>query len=597
VLPLGGLQGEERWEYCTAILGDLGLRVDRNDADLIKLMELLDGHPLAMRVILPRLAERPTAQLVAALRSNLAVLAPTESEAQARLYATLRFAAEALPAELRPLLIPLALHEGFVVLDHLEAMAKQVDPPWTRAQINSLAKALVVAGLSRDRGQAIYEIHPVLTGFLCSTTLPMIASGSRDDWARAFVEIMGQVASVWAPRPLHEQRSAFFVNGANFHQAVGEAERLGIDLPFAALTEALARYAQNISNYEAAARLFERLADHSRTLRHHESEAAALHQLGTIAVERRDFAAAEQWYRKALAISEKLGIEHGAARTYHQLGIIATERREFAAAEHWYRKTLAIWEKLGNEHDAASTYHQLGITAQERRDFAAAEQCYRKALAIKEKLGNEHSAASTYHQRGKIAAERRDFAAAEQWSRKALAIWEKLGNEHDAASTYDLLGRIAAERRDFAAAEQWYRKALAIKEKLGNEHGAASTYHQLGRTAEEQRDFAAAEQWYRKSLAIKEKLGNEHGAATTNGQLGILAGMQRSFVESGRWFIKCIHAFIRVNDPHRAGRSADNFLFSYRAASPADQAQLKVMWEEAGLGPFPESEAKGPTAT
>ena len=78
--------------------------------------------------------------------------------------------------------------------------------------------------------------------------------------------------------------------------------------------------------------------------------------------------------------------------TYHQLGMIAQEQRDFASAEQWYRKSLAITEKQGNEHGAASTYHHLGIIAEEQRELAGAEQWYRKALAIEEKQRNEHGA-------------------------------------------------------------------------------------------------------------------------------------------------------------------------------------------------------------
>src|SRR5271157_4867387 len=42
-IPLGGLQGEERWDYCEVILRDLGLTIDRKDADLVTLMDLLGG--------------------------------------------------------------------------------------------------------------------------------------------------------------------------------------------------------------------------------------------------------------------------------------------------------------------------------------------------------------------------------------------------------------------------------------------------------------------------------------------------------------------------------------------------------------------------
>ena len=79
-----------------------------------------------------------------------------------------------------------------------------------------------------------------------------------------------------------------------------------------------------------------------------------------IAEEQRDFAGAEQWYRKALAIKEKQGDEHGAAITYHHLGMIAQEQRDFAGAEQWYRKALAIFEKQGDEHGAAASITNWG---------------------------------------------------------------------------------------------------------------------------------------------------------------------------------------------------------------------------------------------
>ena len=135
-IALVGLQGEERWDYCEVILRDLGLTIDRKDADLVTLMDLLGGHPLAMRVILPRLAKLKAAALIQALQSNLTALGPSGDPAQDKLFATLHFAEQSLPDDLRPLLVPLALHERFVDADYLEIMAKQVDPSWTRSQID-----------------------------------------------------------------------------------------------------------------------------------------------------------------------------------------------------------------------------------------------------------------------------------------------------------------------------------------------------------------------------------------------------------------------------------------------------------------------------
>ena len=360
-IPLGGLQGEERWDYCEVILRDLGLTNDRKDADLVTLMDLLGGHPLAMRVILPRLAKLKAAALIQALQSNLTALGPSGDPAQDKLFATLHFAEQSLPDDLRPLLVPLALHERFVVASYLEFMAKQVDPSWTRAQIDRFLGVLAVAGLLHDRGQGVFEMHPALAGFLRSTR-PSGASGEPGErWSRAFVGLMGRLADDLTPQQLHKQRGPFFLNGANFHVALGEAERLGMDLEFKALIQSLAAYAMNTRSFQEAARLFERLATLANNLGEAEREAAAYHQLGNIALEQRDFASAERWYRKALAIFEKQGDEHGAALTYHQLGNIAYEQeRDFASAEQWYRKALAIFEKQGDEHGGRSPITNWG---------------------------------------------------------------------------------------------------------------------------------------------------------------------------------------------------------------------------------------------
>jgi len=291
--------------------------------------------------------------------------------------------------------VPLALHERFVDADYLEIMAKQVDPSWTREPIDRFLGALAVAGLLHDRGQGIFEMHPALAGFLRATRPPGASGESGERWSRAFVDLMGTLADQLALRELHEQRGQFFLHSANFHVALGEAECLGMDLDFEALIQSLAVHAQNTRNFQEAVHLFERLATSGKNHGDAKIEASAYHQLGNVAYLQRDFASAEQWYRKSLAIFEKQGDEHGAASTYHQLGTIAQEQRDFAGAEQWYRKALAIKEKQGNEHGVAIACHQLGTIAQEQRDFAGAEQRYRKALAIWVKYGDKHNEAMT----------------------------------------------------------------------------------------------------------------------------------------------------------------------------------------------------------
>ena len=280
------------------------------------------------------------------------------------------------------------------------------------------------------------------------------------------------------------------------------------------------------------------------------------------------------------------------ARAMEWMGIIAQEKRDFDAAESWYRKAMDIFERLGDDHDAAKTYHNLGITVQEKRNFDAAESWYRKALYLFKKLGNDHGAAITYHQLGRIAQERRDFDAAESWYRKALNIFEKQGDEYGAAITYHQLGMIAQERRDFDAAENWYRESLTIKEKQGDEHGAAITYHNLGTIAQRKRDFDAAESWYRKSLAIEKNQSDEYGTALTLSQLGLLNRAIGNFEQSGKYLLMGVKKFAAVGDFRQAKTAMAEFLRTLEQ-TPADiQAKLRRLCREQGLGELMEQVEK-----
>ncbi|MGA2700589.1 MAG: tetratricopeptide repeat protein [Isosphaeraceae bacterium] len=162
-------------------------------------------------------------------------------------------------------------------------------------------------------------MHPALAGFLRATRPPGASGEQGERWSRAFVDLMGTLADQLAPRELHEQRVPFFLHGENFHVALGEAERLGMDLYFTELIQSLAAHAQNTRNFQEAAHLFERFATSGKNHGDAKIEARSYHHLGMIAQEQREFAGAEQWYHKAMAIWVKYGDKHHEAITRSNL--------------------------------------------------------------------------------------------------------------------------------------------------------------------------------------------------------------------------------------------------------------------------------------
>ncbi|MDR1736138.1 MAG: tetratricopeptide repeat protein [Oscillospiraceae bacterium] len=417
-LPLEGLRGEELWQYCNAVVKDLDLTLDRKDPIYKDILGMLGGNPLAIRAILLCLDKTPASALLDELEDEFNAVEGVEDVR--RIQFALGVYGRTLNPAFAPVLRLLGLHEHYADADYIGYML-ETDGLDT---IGKCFASLEQTGLCHSIGNNVCQLHPALRA-----SLTRLHPAHETD-KRAFVSEMGSLAENYAPKKLHEQRVVFALFGANFHRALKLARELDMRTHVLALTQALAVYALNTRNLSEAERLFTQLAYDAKAFG--KSEASACHQLGMVAEEKRDFVAAEAWYKQSLEIELKQGNEYGAAQTYHQFGMIAEDKRDFDAAEGWYKKALRIKLKHGDEHGATLTYHQLGMVAQEQGDFAAAKGWYKKALKIKLKHGDEHGAASTCHQLGIVAREKRDFAAAEALYKKALDIFLKHNDPHNA---------------------------------------------------------------------------------------------------------------------------------------------------------------------
>ncbi len=64
------------------------------------------------------------------------------------------------------------------------------------------------------------------------------------------------------------------------------------------------------------------------------------------------------------------------------MGIIAEERQQFDQAEQWYKKALEIFERLGHPPLLVNTLAQIGVLRKKQNQLREAVSWFGKALAI-----------------------------------------------------------------------------------------------------------------------------------------------------------------------------------------------------------------------
>ena len=612
-VTVGGLNRAEAAQYADHLLAPYPARRRRERRSFGELLEWLDGHPLAMRLTLPRLDTTDPADLLAGLQGTTPLPAEDDPDAgrTTSLPATITYSYTHVAGQTKRLLPAVSLFHG-VADERVLALFSAVEgvpdrfAGVSRRDWTAALKDAAQVGLLTDLSAGMYRIHPALPAYLaagwhagdpadygqereaCEMAL-RTACAAFGKWLRRQIESGNAALAYTVIRLQRRTLGAMLGYALDRHawddaddivraldaywdirglseEAAAWADRIldateGPDQVIPQLAESLWLYTiiHHATRQQKAGQQNQAGQSYRRTLAHLEDQpetdwtrgniSVIYHQLGTTAELRGRPDEAEDWYRKSLTIKEELGDRPGLANTYHQLGSTAQRRGRLDEAEDWYRKSLTITEELGDRPGLALTYHQLGITAYRRGRLDEADGWYRKSLTIAEELGDRPSMAGTYHQLGITAYRRGRLDEADGWYRKSLTIAEELGDRPSMAGTYHQLGITAYRRGRLDEADGWYRKALTMAEELGDRLNMARPYHQLGMTAQTRGQLDEAEDWYRKALTIREELGDRPGMALTYAALGMLAENRDQAPLALQWNIRCVTLFDQFPSP------------------------------------------------
>ena len=494
-IAVGGLAREEAAQYAEKLLNPYPVAAPRRARRAFgDLLEWLDGHPLSMRLILPRLDTIDPEVLLEGLRGTTPLPGGDGGgDRDASLGASITYSFAHLTEATRRLLPPVCLFHGVADADVLADFSGMPGVPgrFTGASGQEWEQALEDAarlGLLTPLGSGMYRLHPALPAYLAARWRvedPEGYADARDAATRALAAAYARLGR-WLGQQIR-------FGDAELAYAVIRLQRrtLGILLGYALNHQMWAQaqaIAQPLHSYWVACGF--------------DDEAAAWADRVQVATESPDGSpplldtragglwlfittAQANWQGRAMRLDE-------AERTYrqildmlqaqpssalqesriavasHQLGILAQDRGRLQDAEDWYRKSLAIEEHLGDRPGLAASYHQLGMVAQDRGRLEDAEDWYRKALAIKEDLGDRPGLAACYHQLGVIAHLRGRLEDAEDWYRKALAIKEDLGDRPGLALSYGQLGLLAEKRGQPRQALDWMVRCVTLFEQFPN---------------------------------------------------------------------------------------------------------------------------------
>ena len=288
---------------------------------------------------------------------------------------------------------------------------------------------------------------------------------------------------------------------------------------------------------------------------------------------------AERLYAEAERVLAAPEHQKQMAAVLHQQGVLAQSRGVYDAALEHYRRSLEIREQLGDRAGGASSLHQIGMVHQDRGDYDAALEHYRRSLVIFEQLGDRTGVASFYGQLGRLFQAQGQRDEALKSYEQALVIFEQLGDRARVAYTLGNIGYVHRARGDWQEALDAFEQVRRISEDMGDRPSVAIALHAIGMVYQDRGDYPAALSHYCRSLEIKEQLGDRAGVARSLGQIGEVAQLQEDYVTAVRLWAQALATFEALGMPER---NIVMGLFT-RLREELDAERFETVLREAGL--------------
>ena len=248
-------------------------------------------------------------------------------------------------------------------------------------------------------------------------------------------------------------------------------------------------------------------------LRSDEGRADVENAFGVAYRELGDLEHAEERYREAGALRQKIGDRRGYATTLRNIAQIETARGQFDEAGKTLASAVSILDALGDASGRADAVNEMGVMEEARGDYRKALDRYREALQIRHTLGDRRAEAESLNNVGYANQLLGDLDNASVYWHQALDLYRQTGNREGEILVTQSLGQLEIAQGRWDDATKSYLSAL--QESRENEMAAlaAASLGYLGRLAQYQGRYAASLASYDEGLKILEGLKDLHGLA------------------------------------------------------------------------------------
>jgi tetratricopeptide (TPR) repeat protein len=554
-LFLSELSQPDTEELAEKILQRVEVDLENLPQEYSELLQLLEGHPFSLRVVLPHLKTQHPMQIIEALRLGLDLFEETEEEGRDKsITVALDYAFSRLSDRTRQHLPFLAFFSKRVDIKSLHGFSSY-GPTYNAIfgeilgedeWIDVLQEAVNVGILEKFNREVIpvapsfyiaieyedeyiFKIPPTLSWYLRRQLLKISSLEKVNEFEETLVEFYAYFANSMIAEQLSSNYrltvNSVFIQEPNFLKAL----QISIHQQNWEFVQEIAQIL--IIVYRRSGRLAESKSLKSKIMNNigREFSEAKLHGKDAIDIwiyilleDAEDIGRTSETIElveklhniKNILLSETLDSskyqrDQIIVNINARLGYYERILGHLDKASYYYCHALSFYLSNYDLDNASVMYHNIGNIAFLKGEYHKAERYYYRACHLKESNGNFYRSAIDYYQLGLVAEKQGNIDKALENLEKAFQIYSDFGDFQKIAEVRLTKARLLEKLTNPSQSWILYEQALQFFEHLpGNDYSIAATLCDLGRLAFEQKKYKEAESYSRKAFEIAKNIHN-----------------------------------------------------------------------------------------
>ncbi|MEH2401346.1 tetratricopeptide repeat protein [Nostoc sp.] len=547
-LTLKGLQVDEG----VALLTVLGIR-----GDLTQFVELVDGHPLLLRLVadllkaeysqdpdLSRLADLGLGNLQQFLTDSQVV--GIHHRENVGMVLVLDASFNRLNELQKALLLNISVYRGAVDSAAAVAMLPGSSAPEIEEELRNLVKRSLL--VDKLNGKRRFDFQPVILEYVRYQ-----AGDQSEAHQRAiYYYLLNVKQKPWQTQEdIKEYLEVFYhwYQVKNYDRAfdvlkacddfltlrgyyadqvelygqlVSKWEELGARENWnywAALTS-LGNAYQSLGQYQQAIKYHQQHLKIAREIGNRNSEGTALGNLGNAYDSLGQYQQAIDSYQQCLDIAREIGDRNGEASALGNLGVTCNSLGQYQQAIDYHQQCLKINREIGDRNGEGIAFGGLAIAYRSLGHYQQAIEYHQQHLKIAREIGNRNSEGSALEGLGNAYFSLGEYQEAIDFYQQSLDISREISNRYGEGITFGGLGNAYFSLGEYQQAINFYQKWLKIAREISDRNSEGKSLMNLGNAYNSLGQYQQAIDFLQQSLDIAREIGDRNGEGASLGNLG-----------------------------------------------------------------------------